>query len=122
MACKRFGSSILLASTSLNRTFAVAGGWSGASEGASCAISRLGSPAGRNAGPGSGTGSLTGVLDAPAADRKATRPEVVAHAKSLRHHAAQLVVSPLRISDDGTLVRPCNSTSAKVGSAVGETS
>jgi hypothetical protein len=45
-----------------------------------------------------------GMSDALAADRKATRPEVVAHAKSLRDHAAQLGVSPLRVRDDGTLV------------------
>jgi hypothetical protein len=44
------------------------------------------------------------VSDALAADRKATRPEVVAHAESLRERAAQLGVPPLRIRDDGTLV------------------
>jgi len=44
------------------------------------------------------------MSDALAADRKATRREVVAHAGSLRDHAGQLGVSPLRIRDDGTLV------------------
>jgi hypothetical protein len=45
-----------------------------------------------------------GMSDALAADRKATRPEVVAHAETLRDQAAQLGLSPLRIRDDGTLV------------------
>lgn len=44
------------------------------------------------------------MSDALAADHKATRPEVLAHVKSLRDHAARLGVSPLRIRDDGTLV------------------
>ncbi len=39
-------------------------------------------------------GSLMGMSDALAADRKATRPEVVAHAESLRDRAARRV-SPL---------------------------
>ena len=45
-----------------------------------------------------------GMSDALAADRKATRPEVVAHAESLRNQAAQLGLAPLRIRDDGTLI------------------
>ncbi len=51
-----------------------------------------------------GPGTLMSMSDALAADRKATRLEVVAHAQSLRDQAAQLGLSPLRIRDDGTLV------------------
>jgi hypothetical protein len=45
-----------------------------------------------------------GMSDVLAADRTANPPEVVAHAESLRDHAAQVGLSPLRIRDDGTLV------------------
>jgi hypothetical protein len=51
-----------------------------------------------------GPGTLVSMSDALAADRKATLPEVEAHAKSLHDEAAQLGLSPLRVRDDGTLV------------------
>ena len=46
---------------------------------------------------------LMTMSDAPAADRKATRDEVVAHASSLRESVARLGLGSLRIRDDGTL-------------------
>jgi hypothetical protein len=44
------------------------------------------------------------MSDALAADRKATREEIVAHADAVRQSATQLGVGRLGLRDDGTLV------------------